>query len=686
MQLLTIPVRFLLQYNTEELKNLLTGRFFIQFEDNSVIETNSVTTVFTSYVWDLIRTYPNIQVTSEHHLATYLGKGGFSDKTTNKLYTAIYKSVAKLYSNNDANFSRSEFMRKVYEVNNRLYNAIHSSTLAWATSLDILDFKEILDNPDIKAIKQGIKPTPDGVDNGQKDIINAIKTLPALQHNVIAKGTRSGIMSSGQVVKCIGPCGFGTDVDGFIFPKPILRGYAEGIRNFTDSMIESRSGAKSLAFAKSPLQMTEYFSRTLQISTSTLMNVHHGDCGSTSYINWFVKDKVLDEDGRLVYSGDLERLLGTYYLDPDTKQLTPITRESTHLIGKSIKIRNVLHCRHPDPYGICSKCFGDLYFNKPDNANIGHLCTVYMTSKNSQTVLSVKHLDNSATVDKVAVAPEHAKFLTPQVLSHSYRLNKASLGLKPTLIISRKEFNYAHVQEVDDVSQLAIHRTSYITDLVVEHYLSVPKAGEDPNLMHRTLTPIPVSIKRRYASFTKAFLAYIKEKGVTYDRKKNIIIDVEEWLRTKPEESILTLPLKHHSMADYSRDIESLLHSNMSELYKRKHDISTTDLLTELFELVNEKMSVNIAILSVILLATRIVDDTTYDYSIPKDHTVGHFGVHLVNMCYRSVSAMMAYEKHSRLFITPVSYIKTRRPDHPLDALIVPELMLDTADAKEFYK
>ena len=683
--MLNIPVRALIRRSTTELEAILTGRFQITFEDGVCLETNSVATIFTSYIWDLIRHYPDIQITSKHHLAAYLDKGGFGNNTTNKCYSAIYRSVAKRY-NSQTGFSRSEFMRKVYEVNNNLYNNLHSTTSRWATSLDILDFKEILDNPDIQAIKAGIQPTPEGVDNGQKDIVKAIKTLPALHQNVIAKGTRSGIMSAGQVVKCIGPCGFGTDVDGFIFPKPILRGYAEGIRSLTDSMIESRSGAKSLAFSKAPLQSTEYFSRTLQISTSTLVNVHSGDCGSTSYITWHVKDKILDDDGRVVYSGDLERLLGTYYLDDKTKSLQVITKDDTHLIGKLIKLRNVMHCRHTDPYGFCSTCYGDLYYNVPDTANIGHLCTVSMTSKNSQTVLSVKHLDNSATVEKVAVALEFIKFLQPMVQSHSYRLNKQCAALKPTLIVSSKEFEYAHLQEVEDVKDLAIYRTSGLEYLVIEYYTSPPKTAEDLDLIPKDRVIIPVAIKRRLASFTTTFLNYIKQKGISHDKRNNLVIDLTDWLATSPEEAILSLPLRHHSMADYSKDIKDLIQSKMLDIKKRKHNTSTSELLTEFFELVNEKMSVNIAILSVILLATRIVDDTSFDFTIPKDQTIGHFGIHEVNMRYRSVAAMMAYQDHAKLFASPQSYIQTRRPNHPLDALVVPELMYETPEAKAFFK
>ena len=124
----------------------------------------------------------------------------------------------------------------------------------------------------------------------------------------------------------------------------------------------------------------------------------------------------------------------------------------------------------------------------------------------------------------------------------------------------------------------------------------------------------------------------------------------------------------------------------MLDIKKRKHNTSTSELLTEFFELVNEKMSVNIAILSVILLATRIVDDTSFDFTIPKDQTIGHFGIHEVNMRYRSVAAMMAYQDHAKLFASPQSYIQTRRPNHPLDALVVPELMYETPEAKAFFK
>lgn len=671
MSLMKIKARDLLAYPTETLENMLTGKFIIVFDNGEGVETNAAKTLYTSYIWDIFRVYNQVPILPKHHIEYHLKKINFGSKTTIHCYSEIFKTLVETYRN-DPTFLRDGVMRLIYSVNNNLYNKMSSKAAAWQVSLDILDFERILSDEDIQKIKRDMTITPVGVDQAQKDIVEVLLKSNKLDDSTIARGVRADILSKGQVAKCIGPCGYVTDIDSFIFPKPVLRGYAEGLRSIYDSLIESRSGAKSLQFSKKPLQDTEYFSRRLQFITMNVKNLHFGDCGTKKYLHWYVRPDSYDEEGRLIQKSDLGNLIGKYYLAEDGT-LKVITKEDTHLIGKTIKLRSVLHCNHDDPYGICSTCLGELSYGVPKDANIGHLCAVTMASPVSQAVLSVKHLDGTAIVEGVSVSDMDKRFVSAANSGKSYKLNKSLLKHKPKLVLSSEVASrLSNVMDVDDVRDLNITRTTEMDTIVIEYYENPPKGDFEDAVVVPDRHMIPISIKRRLGSLTHEFLEYIKKVGWTYDKDNNFIIDLSQW---NFDELFITLPLKHHSMADHSSEIEKLIESSVKDRSTRLKRTTPSDLVTQLFDLVNSKTNVNIAVLEVIIYSTSIVSDEDYDYSLPKERTKFQFGVASNIMTYRSISAAMAFEGHLKVLSDPVNFLYTRKPNHPFDALVVPEQM-----------
>ena len=170
---------------------------------------------------------------------------------------------------------------------------------------------------------------------------------------------------------------------------------------------------------------------------------------------------------------------------------------------------------------------------------------------------------------------------------------------------------------------------------------------------------------------THEFLDYIKQVGWTYDADNNYVVDLDKW---DYKQLFITLPFRHHSMADHAKEIEHLIESNVSER-KNRAKATPSDILVQLFDLVNSKSDVNISILSVIVYTTSIVSDEYYDYSLPKESTISEFGVASKIMQYRSISAAMAFEGHVNTLSDPVNFLIDFKPNHPMDALVVPELM-----------
>ena len=135
-------------------------------------------------------------------------------------------------------------------------------------------------------------------------------------------------------------------------------------------------------------------------------NLHFGDCGTDQYMVFQVQ---ANRPGYVMT--DLELLQGMYYLNEETNHLEMITKASTHLYGKTIKLRTIMGCKHKDPKGVCSTCLGAISRNIPRYRNIGHYATVSLMEIISQLVLSTKHHVASAAASSLILSDYNKRYL-----------------------------------------------------------------------------------------------------------------------------------------------------------------------------------------------------------------------------------------------------------------------------------
>lgn len=659
--MIKLHARKLLEYTTEQLWSILDGEFILQF-DNGELVTNSRETLYSSYVWDAHRRFPGVPILKEHHVRTLLNNNRLNSGThlglIGKVVWYIYDEVKVNLTEQERLKLRYEFARLAYVITNTMYNDLSYRLESHVMSLDILDFYKVHKHPKMVQMRVDLEPTYVSIANSYKTITNTLRNESDLFSNSLSKLSRSSLASDNQIHQCLGPRGFITDTDSLQFDTPVLRGYAEGIRSFYDSAIESRSAAKSLLFSKAPLQDTEYFSRRLQLVAMGLENLHHTDCGTGKYMRWTVRGKEI-VDGKVTYDGDLKLLVGKNYIDDDGK-LKQITTSSDELIGKTIKMRTVLHCMHPDPMGVCSVCFGGLSDSIPPNSNLGHMCSTFLTEKSSQSVLSVKHLDSSATVESIVLNDNDKTYLKASSDGNSYQLADRLKGSKVSLVIPADEAsNITDVRDVENISQLVITRVSELETVgIIVNNGKVISEGA-----------VNVTVERRKASMTYELLTHIRNNGWSVDKRGNYVIVMDGWDWSKP---ILTLPLKHFNMSDHAAEIAKLLEGSVKEIMVRDRFVNPDSMLGELFTLVNRKLSVNLAPLEVTFYTAMIVSAEACDYALPKPWTNSGVGVMKKTMVYRSLSATMAFENHVRAIVNPDSFALTNRVDHVFDAILMP--------------
>jgi hypothetical protein len=113
-----------------------------------------------------------------------------------------------------------------------------------------------------------------------------------------------------------------------------------------------------------------------------------------------------------------------------------------------------------------------------------------------------------------------------------------------------------------------------------------------------------------------------------------------------------------------------MLESTVDKLIERDKLISADSVLVDLFDLVNDKLTVNLAVLDVVLYSTMIISAEHGNYALPKPWSLNGLGVMKLSMANRSLSAAFAYEGHREIIVSPISYISVNRPDHPFDRLL----------------
>jgi hypothetical protein len=663
--MIKVNARSLLSFTTEQLWDKLPHSEMIVIFDDKELMTNGKEVLYSSYAWNYHRLYPETQLLSKHHIQTVL-KGKRLGATTHlDLINSVLWTTYDIYKNQVEDTTKliDDLAKLAYEITNEMYNELTYRLEEFVTSLDIIDFIGVTKHPEVVEAFKTIVPTDEGIGNVNNVILKLINTDPVVINNPLSKVMRSKLVSQGQFLQCVGPRGFLTDIDSDVFKTPIKTGYVQGIRGLYESLIETRSAAKSLIFSTDPLQQSEYFSRRQQLICVNVRNLHKGDCGSQEYLDWHVRD-VQYEGITKISDGDLKTLGGKYYLDEATNTLKIVNEKDSFLIGKTIKIRSsVAGCMHPDPYGVCEVCYGETALAIPAGANLGHITCVAMTAQVGQNILSTKHFDGSSVVEGIVLKPLEKKYLSATINGSMYYLNTDLKNKKVSLIIDASTaMGLTDVNLVSNVAKLNITRVSEFDKMGI--LIADEHSSEMPTLN--------VSVNKRLASMTYNLLHHIKTHGWTVTKDNNYVIDMEGWDYTQP---LLTLPMRHTNMSDHQSEIADLLEATVKEMEYRSAVIEPVAMLIELHDLVNRRLHVNISILETILYSSMIVSAANNNYSLPKPWTDKGIGVMRMLLSNRSLSATFAYENHRDNLINPSSYVNGNRMDNLFDVLAMPEII-----------
>ena len=213
---------------------------------------------------------------------------------------------------------------------------------------------------------------------------------------------------------------------------------------------------------------------------------------------------------------------------------------------------------------------------------------------------------------------------------------------------------------------------SFITDIENINTISpsrICNLREVIMMVDGSLYPIPLEQNDRRANMSITLLEHIREYGYETSRTGHFVIDLKYW---KYNKSIFTLPSKEYNYAAHGKVISRMIESKFNSLAVKKNESDPCVVVSELFDLVNSKLNVNLSLLEVILYAVTAADpeNNNVDLSRGNENASLYNGERLV--FGRTLSSMCAFKNVHSKIIDPASYIPDNRTSSPFDAFLCP--------------
>lgn len=637
----------------EEIWQLPEGWYDLEFDNGEVVRTTSRRCIYSWYCWDIHRIHQNTDLLPKHHVCM---------RTISRtLHTEIMGLSLKdcRRKNNITDINEIEkYWKIIFESTNRIWNSLSYNLEEYVTSISATDISELLKYPPIKKINDELQamhmPDESVVTNATKSIEKILTTDFKVSNNPLARAVLCGSSRVGQVLQILGPIGHRTDVNGKIYEPAITRGYGHGMLTLRDSLIESRDACRNLFFQGRPMQISEWSNRIIQLMVSILSNLHHGDCGSTDYLTIDVTDK-----------GVLKDIVGSNMWDEEIKMLRPIERDDTDLIGKKVKIRNIITCKHDDRYGFCSTCYGELYYNIPKGTNIGHVAPTEVLGPVGQLILSQKHYNGAATSIKFNLTDAQTKWLEitndglSTKLSVELRNRVSSISFKSKEIKNMLDLGMMDDEEDEDLDG---EQLSALSNIVITYNNGVGLENISINLSKARNLPV----------FSNELIKYIRFNGWYINEEGRYEIDMTNW---NYDLNILDMPLAQFSAPMYMKLVQEFICGTDTEGKNADNDTvlkydNLGDALISFRNIIALKLNINITQLAIILQATKIANVLEGDYRPPVVKSEGVSRKFNELMAFRSAVAGYAYQYQKRVMFKPESFLTNKRPPHYLDYLM----------------
>ncbi|TXG83175.1 MAG: hypothetical protein E6R13_04215 [Spirochaetes bacterium] len=647
----SLTAREILTTPIADIWSFAKGVYEVIFDDSRSLYMYHSHICFNRLLWEFFKEFPDGQITPNH---AFIGDK-FGPTTHLKILGEIVWDTFDVYMNKGIQIDMDYLSLRCYQITNLVYNVMSFQLEKYVSSSSLLDYIEIYRDQRIsqhvEKVRKDPYPTPTKIETCSNLVTKEIKDPLFQPHNPIVRVLQSGNTKVESALQSVSMRGTATDIDSRLFRKPIVNGYLFGLDKLEDQMMDSRTSAKALSYAKKPMQDSEYLNRKLQLLASSISTLYMEDCGTKRYF-----------DVVLPTFKHLNDYRGKYYFDEEAGVEKEIMVWDTHLIGKTIKLRRVFSCLNHDRHGVCVKCFGSLGYSIPKGTNIGHQCAINLQSPVGQLLLSAKHFTANGTADEFVFSDAEKRYLhIPKSMMNEFYVNKRLSDYRYKIRFYTKESEgIGSLRNTKSFKGLAPTRYSGLSTIkfIIYDELDNPIDVMDVNLATPTAS--------RVSSFSIEALEYIMSMGWENYEDGTCEVDMAGWNDGQP---LLIMPMKQFSTPEFMNSIEKFIRGDVGTVKPMIKYDSIEEGMEAFHELVSDKLSINISNLEIIMLSCMISSET--DYRPPIDKMQGQLAKYSDIMFNRSLGAFMAYQTQSKAFRSEKSYIYKQRSPHPLDKLLL---------------
>ena len=619
-------------------------KYKVTFDNGEVVKMRLKDVIFNRYIWELFILAPqSVQILPAHSITSFINEdNAYYADTHMRMLEVVFKHI--ITSLGIKRYSEKEpYLYCIYNIVDYIQNEIVESVADSVSTIDAVDFVDVINRPEIVGIHKALQPNPESIEAAYK----AIKTFMVNDKtsNRFVKAYRAKAINENQANQCIGPRGLISDLDRTVYRRPVMNGFIRGMGSLYEMMVESCTAAKSLNASGSHIQTSEYTSRRLQLLSMIVNGVVFGDCGSTEYMRI------------VVTAQNIECLRGKYYLLQDGT-LGVIDGTEVHLHDKIVQIRTTLGCKHHDSTKVCSVCLGEMSGNFEESSNVGYTVTAFLMEKMTQAILSTKHLTHSVRKSFIRLEGLAVKYFYPT--------ENGDLMFHPDLNLTGLQLILPNSKVGKLVDVLSLQHTN----------IGLSKIGELEEIIIRDMkhkSPISekfyVSYKDRPSVLTRYLLEYIKGCDMQSDPRGNFVIPLDGIDKSQP---IFNNPLKETNIVSFVNRISSIIELNKDKI------VDPYQKLDLLFNTTLEKFKCNIFVLEVLIYSTTVYNAPNGNYRLGRGSPVSQTESKFTIFQNRDFSALGAYEKQmTAIKDSPLSVFNPNgKQTHPMSVFFIPQHMV----------
>lgn len=691
-----VEVQEFLNFTFDQINAELHTPVNVKFSDG-VLQLSPNEIKFNRIVWDVFKVITNVPIRKKHSITEHYVNGIFTGGSFLKVLECIFSDVIEYCCKptHSRVILNDYFYEKCQDIYNEVYNKIVCEKVEYCTSVDVLDFMEIQFQPKLLNAMRALDKdkSEKALEHAYNSLHDVIMNTPELKNNSVSKGYISGNFKRDQVKQILGPRGFVAELTSMLFQEPVCSSLLFGLRSNYEIAVESRTAAKSLHVSHQAIEQSEYLARTLQINTMRIQRLVDGDCGSDKYFEWYV------DPNPLIGKSELNLLVGKHYLDEETGELKTVKSSDTHLVGKTLKLRSPIHCKHPDQKCICVACLGELSYGIPYPTNIGHMAATEFTEKISQSILSTKHLTMSAKSIDFELGPTEAIYLS-KVGDDGLRLNTKGYNTKKfqydLFIRQDSARGLSGMNANTSIERLAPERITRIDDIALR--ITDSKGREEYQSFQIAFSKNLVNKKKLthgskvYGYLTTEFLEYII-KGVngkpTYSLETgtdHYVINLNSWLDDpkydRDKVKIIKYPKLEYSFIQLTKEVKgSVTAKGIDELGESEKTVE--GLIQHLFNVLNHKLDINLGLIEIVGCAFTVLDIQNGDAHVGRalSQKIASIREILSNI---SLGVAYGFERHNTAILNPVTF-RHNNVNHPLDVYLMPsEVIQDTHEGGRY--